>query len=585
MPFFFSKAKIDMRSVPPNFFLRTFTLFSQNNMKAFFFLVLFLFLAGPVQSQILGKERPMYTRADSLRGGLRPERTNFDVLKYDLTLKVLPEEKFISGFNEITFEVKCKLKTMQIDLFENMQVDSILFKGKKLKYNREYNAVFISFEEPLKKKTVQKIRFYYSGKPIVAEHAPWDGGFVFSKDAKGNPWISTAVQGIGASLWYPNKDHQSDEPDNGAELHIAVPNGLMDVSNGRFMGKKDLGNGFTQWNWKVTNPINNYSLSLNIGNYVHFSAKYKTLNLNYYVLPEDLEKAKKQFQQVIGMMDCFYEHFGAYPFIEDGFKLVQTPYLGMEHQSAVAYGNHFENGYLGRDLSHTGIGLKFDFIIIHESGHEWFGNSITASDIADMWIHEGFTTYSEAVYVECQWGKKEALEYLYGIRKNIQNRAPIIGDYGVNSEGSGDMYYKGANLLNTLRSIVDDDEKWWSILKEYSLHFRHKIIETEDVIDFFEKKTGRKLEPVFDQYLRFAELPELQFKKDDNRVYFRWKTDVKKFKMPIDILLGGKEIRIFPKTRWQKLKIGPIEPEEIVVDTLGYYVNMKVVDPNADDAD
>ncbi|HET8837588.1 MAG TPA: M1 family metallopeptidase [Flavobacteriaceae bacterium] len=547
-------------------------------MNYFLSILFFVFSVVSVQSQILNGEKPTYSRADSLRGGLRPERTNFDVLKYDLTLKVLPQEKFITGYNEITFEVKHKLETMQIDLFENMQVDSILHNGKKLEYEREFNAVFIQFEAPLKKNTVQKIKFYYSGNPIVAEHAPWDGGFVFTKDSLGNPWISTAVQGIGASLWYPNKDTQSDEPDQGAELHIAVPNGLMDVSNGRLIGKKDLGNGFTQWNWKVVNPINNYSLSLNIGNYVHFSGKYKTLDLNYWVLPQDLEKAKKQFTQVIGMMDCFYEHFGAYPFIEDGFKLVQTPYLGMEHQSAVAYGNHFENGYLGRDLSHTGIGLKFDFIIIHESGHEWFGNSITASDIADMWIHESFTTYAESVYVECQWGKEEALEYLYGIRKNIQNKAPIIGDYGVNSEGSGDMYYKGANLLNTLRSIVDDDEKWWSILREYSLHFRHKIIEAEDVIDFFEKKTGRKLEPVFDQYLRFAEIPELQFKKEDNRVYFRWETDVKKFKMPVDILLGGKEIRIFPKTKWRKLKISPMEPKEIVIDTLGYYIKSKTIE-------
>ncbi len=545
-------------------------------MNYFLSFALFLLSIFSVQSQILGKEKPAYTRADTLRGSLRPERTDFDVLKYDLTLKVMPEERYISGNNEITFEVKHRLRTIQIDLFENMEVDSILYNGETLKYVREFNAVFISFKNLLEKRSIQKIKFYYSGNPIVAEHAPWDGGFVFSKDSLGNPWISTAVQGIGASLWYPNKDHQSDEPDLGAELHIAVPNGLMDVSNGRLMGKKDLGNGFTQWNWKVVNPINNYSLSMNIGNYVHFSTKYKTLDLNYYVLPEHLEKARNKFEQVIGMMDCFYKHFGPYPFIKDGYKLVEVPYLGMEHQSAVAYGNHFGNGYLGRDLSHTGIGLKFDFIIIHESGHEWFGNSITASDIADMWIHESFTTYAESVYVECQWGKEEAMEYLFGIRKNIQNKAPIIGDYGVNKEGSGDMYYKGANLLNTLRSVVNNDEKWWTILREYSLNFRHQIVNTEEVVDFFEKKTGRKLEPIFDQYLRFAKIPELQFKKENGKTYFRWKVDVKRFKMPVDILLGGKEIRIFPKNRWRKLKIGPIKPEKIVIDTLGYYVRKRI---------
>lgn len=541
----------------------------------FFFLLLFTKVG---QAQLLNQTNTTDTPADTLRGSLRQERTYFDVLTYKLTLRVDPEKKYISGFNDISFKTLHKLRKMQIDLFENMKVDSIIYNGQKLKYEREYNAVFISFEKPLPKRTTQKIRFYYSGYPIVAEHAPWDGGFVFTKDEQGNPWISTAVQGIGASLWYPNKDHQSDEPDLGAELHIAVPNGLMNVSNGRLMGKKDLGNGYTQWSWKVVNPINNYSLSLNIGNYVHFSEKYKDLDLNYYVLPSHLERAKKQFGQVKGMMDCFYEHFGPYPFIKDGYKLVEAPYLGMEHQSAVTYGNKFGNGYLGKDLSHTGIGLKFDFIIIHESGHEWFGNSITASDIADMWIHEGFTTYAESVYVECRWGKEAALKYLYGIRENIQNKAPIIGDYGVNSEGSGDMYYKGANMLNTLRSIVDDDEKWWAILKAYSLHFRHKIVDAKTVIEFFEKKTGKNLEAFFDQYLRFPELPELQFKKKGPEVFVRWKAATKKFNMPIDLLINGEEKRIYPSTEWKKLPFGISEFDAIQIDSLGYYVETRFLE-------
>src|SRR5690606_37617017 len=295
------------------------------------------------------------------------------------------------------------------------------------------------------KNSQEKISFYYSGHPIGAQQPPWDGGFVFTKDQDGNPWVATAVQGIGASLWYPNKDHQSDEPDNGVLLHIAVPNGLMNVSNGRLVGKKDLNNGFTQWSWQTKNPINNYNVTLNIGNYTHFSEKYQDLYLTYCVLAVNLEKAKQHFQQVKPMIDCCYEPLGSDPFVEDGFKLVETPYLGMEHQSAVAYGNQYVNGYLGQDISGTGIGLKFDFIIIHESAHEWFGNSITVSDIADMWVHEGFTTYAEAVYVECRWGKEAALEYLFGLRKIIQNNTPIIGDYGVNDEGSGDMYAKGAN--------------------------------------------------------------------------------------------------------------------------------------------
>lgn len=549
-------------------------------MKSFLFLLVFLCGILSPEAQILGKEQTTYTRADSLRGSLRPERTSFDVQKYELTLKVVPEEKYISGVNEISFKVLDQFPVMQIDLFENMQIDSILYKGKKLDYEREFNAVFISFENPLPENTQQKIRFYYSGHPIVAENAPWDGGFVFAKDKNGNPWIATAVQGVGASLWFPNKDHQSDEPDQGVEMHIAVPNGLMNVSNGRFTGKKELEKGYTQWSWKVVNPINNYNLALNIGDYAHFSEEYQNLDLNYYVLSYNLEKAKKQFQQVKPMMDCFYEHFGPYPFPEDGYKLVETPYLGMEHQSAVAYGNHYKNGYLGRDLSGTGIGLKFDFIIIHESAHEWFGNSITASDIADMWIHEGFTTYAESVYVECRWGKKAAMDYLFGIRKNIQNRTPIIGDYGVNSEGSGDMYYKGANFLNTLRSIVDNDEKWWGILKDFSLTFRHQIIETPTVIEFFQRKTGKELLPVFDQYLRYAAIPVLKFRKVNGTVQMRWETDVKNFNMPIDLLVNGKEKRIHPSTEWKNLPLDVIDPEEIEVDLLGYYVKTEIVEDN-----
>lgn len=547
-------------------------------MNYFLSFLFLLFISFPIQAQILGENKTTYTRADTLRGSLRPERTSFDVQKYELTLKVIPEKKYLVGVNEITFDVTRKLPEMQIDLFENMQVDSILHKGEKLDYQREFNAVFISFDEPLQQNTTQSIKFYYSGNPIVAEHAPWDGGLVFTKDKNGNPWIATAVQGVGASLWYPNKDHQSDEPDNGVEMHIAVPNGLMNVSNGRLTGEKDLGNGYTQWSWKVVNPINNYNVALNIGNYTHFSRKYKDLDLNYYVLPNHLKEAKKQFRQVKGMMKCFYKHFGPYPFIKDGYKLVETPYLGMEHQSAVAYGNKYMNGYLGRDLSGTGIGLKWDFIIIHESAHEWFGNSITASDIADMWIHEAFTTYAESVYIECQWGKKAALTYLNGIRKNIMNNAPIIGDYGVNSEGSGDMYYKGANMLNTLRSVIDNDKKWWDLLKSYSLTFRHKIIDTETVINFFEKETGKTLEPIFNQYLRYADIPVLQFKKEENNIMVQWKAAAENFEMPIDLIVRGKEKRIYPTNKWQKLTLDIQKFSKLEIDKLGYYVEKEIIE-------
>ncbi|MGB7841742.1 MAG: M1 family metallopeptidase [Salinimicrobium sp.] len=528
-------------------------------------LLFFAFFALQVsQAQVLDEQHE-FTEADTLRGSLRPER-NFDVLKYHLNVKVDPEKKFISGWNAITFKAEAALPVMQVDLFSNMDVDSIIHKGKKLNYKRKANAVFIEMQPAIVKACIDSIQFYYSGYPRIAMNAPWDGGFVFEKDEQNNPWIGVAVQGTGASLWYPNKDHQSDEPEE-VLIEVAVPNDLMNVSNGRFLGKENLGNGYTQWNWKVNSPINNYDVTLNIGKYVHFSDKFHDLDLDYYVLPNNLEKAKEQFSEVKDMMACFYEKFGDYPFEKDGYKLIETPYLGMEHQSAVAYGNHYNKGYLGRDLSGTGIGLKWDFIIIHESGHEWFGNSITASDIADMWIHESFTTYSEAVYIECRWGKAEALKYLQGIRKNIGNSATIIGKYGVNNEGSGDMYYKGANLLNTIRSIYNNDELWWKTLKDYTITYRHKIISTKQTEAFFDKATPVDLKPVFDQYLRHTSIPELQLKDKGRKLLFRWKTDVPNFDMPVDVLVDEKEIRIYPISEWkvfpqQKIKAKDVKPVE-----------------------
>jgi aminopeptidase N len=540
-----------------------------------FLIVLISLILNPVFGQVLSSKKRQYTQADSLRGSLRAERA-YDVLKYHLQVKVVPEEKYISGFNTINFKTEQELPVMQIDLFENMKVDSIIHHDRSLEYERKFNAVFVTFEEPLKTGQIDSVQFYYSGNPIVAANAPWDGGFVFDQDEEGNPWIAVAVQGTGASLWYPNKDHQSDEPEE-VLIEIAVPNGLMNVSNGRFLGKEDLGNGYNRWSWKVSNPINNYDVVLNIGNYVHFEDSFQDLDLDYYVLPYNLEKAKKQFEEVKPMMACFYDKFGEYPFVEDGYKLVETPYLGMEHQSAVAYGNKYMPGYLGSDLSGTGIGLKWDFIIIHESGHEWFGNSITARDIADMWIHEGFTSYSEAVYIECRWGKEEALEYLKGIRKGIGNQETIIGDYRVNSEGSGDMYHKGANLLNNLRSIYNDDVLWWKTLKDYSETYKHQIIDTKTVETFFDQAIDLDLQPVFDQYLRHSNLPELQLKNKKDGIWYRWKTDVENFKMPVDIFILGKETRLMATNDWQKINFLIKNIEDIKVKEESFYIESSIL--------
>jgi len=519
-----------------------------------------------------------FTRRDSLQGSLRPERTCFDVKRYDLNLTIEPEYKTVKGYNDITFKVVEKTQKIQLDLFENMVVDSIIFNEKKLPYKREFDAVFISFPIELTLNSEQKIRFYYNGNPLVAKRAPWDGGFVWKKDSTGNDFVGVAVQGTGASLWYPVKDHQTDEPDRGASVKVAVPNGLMNVSNGKFLGNLNLDNGFTRWDWEVNNPINNYNIVINIGDYVNIHEKLDNLDLDYYVLAENEAVARKHFEEVMPMMECFQEKFGTYPFVNDGYKLVETPYLGMEHQSAVAYGNKYTKGYLGNDMTGTGIGLEFDFIIIHETGHEWFGNSITSKDIADMWIHESFTTYSECVYVECQFGYEKAMAYINGQKKLIANQKPVIGQFGVNYKtGNSDMYYKGALMLNTIRHIINDDTKWWAMLKKYAETYRHKIIETKDVVAFFSKESGLNLSPIFDQYLKHKAFPELELKFNEGTIDFRWKTDVENFKMPFECKIGTKSLRYEATNAWQSAPIQLKNPTDFKLDENKFLFTSSVV--------
>jgi aminopeptidase N len=504
-----------------------------------------------------GFAQAQFTRKDSLFCGLRVERTSFDVLRYDLNITINPENKEIIGYNDITFKAVHPTKKIQLDLFDNMKIDGITNqKFGKLEYIREENAVFVQFPSSLIQDSVYTIRFMYHGNPKIAKNAPWDGGFVFKKDSNGKDFIGVAVQGTGASLWYPVKDSQSDEPDFGASVKVAVPNGLMNVSNGRFQGSTDLGNGYTRWDWEVKNPINTYSITVNIGDYVHFSDSLPNLDIDYYVLRENAEKAKIHFDaDVKPMMNCFQTKFGNYPFAEDGFKLVESPYLGMEHQSAVAYGNKYRKGYLGSDLSGTGVGMFFDYIIIHETGHEWFGNSITSQDIADMWIHEGFTTYTETVFVECMKGYEAALKYVNGQARNVRNDKPIIGKYGVNSRGSGDMYYKGSLLLNTLRHVINDDTKWWQLLYNYSEHFKKQIITTEMVIAYFNEQTNMDLTPIFKQYLYTANIPALEYKKIGTEFQYQWKNVNSDFNMPVDIAFGKEIVRLYPTTQKQKIKL------------------------------
>ena len=534
----------------------------------------YFFLAFVFINSIFAQEKTTYSRKDSLMGGFSMERTSYDVKHYTLNITLNPDQKFISGSNTITFDVLKTTRRIQVDLFANMQVDSIIWNQQKLKYSREFNAVFVDFPNELTAETSQSIQFYYSGNPLIAKRAPWDGGFVFTKDKQDRPWIGVAVQGTGASLWMPIKDGQSDEPDTGIDIKVAVPNGLMNVSNGRFKGSFPQANGYTRWDWEVTNPINSYDITLNIGHYIHWSDKLDDLDLDYYVLDYNQSKAEKQFAEVKPMLNCFQSKFGSYPFKEDGYKLVETSYLGMEHQSAVAYGNKYFKGYLGSDLSGTGVGLLFDFIIIHESGHEWFGNSITSRDIADMWIHEGFTQYSEMVYIECQFGYEKALLYGKGLQKNVSNDQPIIGDYGVNAEGSGDMYPKGALLLNTLRHALHDDALWWKWLATYTSKFKHQIITTPMVVDFFNQETQKEWTSVFDQYLKYTRVPELQLRKKGKKLEVRWIADVPQLNLPVYVTINDKEVLLNPTNEWTTTDYKIKSLDEVTVDLKKFFITV-----------
>lgn len=494
-----------------------------------------------------------HTRQDSLRGSITPERAWWDLSHYDLNVTVEPSKKFISGYNVISYKVLNEAKTLQIDLQDPMKIESVEQDGKKLKFTSEGNAHFIKLKKRQVPGELNQLKITYSGYPRKAVRAPWDGGFSWKEDPNGNPFVATSCQGLGASVWWPNKDHMYDEVDS-MRISATVPKDLMDVSNGQLESVEDKGD-FKTYNWVVKNPINNYGVNVNIGNYVHFGETYQgengPLQLDYYVLPENLEKAKKQFTQTPMMIRAFEHWFGPYPFYEDGFKLVEVPYLGMEHQSSVTYGNKFENGYLGRDLSGTGWGLQFDFIIIHEAGHEWFANNITYKDIADMWVHEGFTAYSENLYLDYHFGKKASAEYVIGTRANIQNDRPIIGPYGVNKSGSGDMYYKGANMLHTLRQLVEDDEKWRQMLRGLNKEFYHQTVTSAQIEAYLSEESGKDLSAFFDQYLRTTMIPNLEYKLDGETISFRYVDIVEGFDMPIKITVNGSEKWLFPNASWK----------------------------------
>ena len=515
-----------------------------------------------------------FTKQDTLRGSITPERAWWDLTYYHLDIAVDLDNKFIKGSNTIEYKVLEPNKKLQVDLQSPLKITKVEQNGKELTFSSEGSAHFINLIEKQRKGKINSVKVYYEGNPKEAVRAPWDGGLSWTRDSNGKHFAATSCQGIGASIWWPNKDHMYDEVDS-MLISVNVPKGLMNISNGRLKKIEEFEDTNT-YHWYVSNPINNYGVNINIGDYVEFSEVYEgekgKLDMIYYVLRDNIERAKTQFKDAVKMMDAFEYWFGPYPFYEDSFKIVEVPYLGMEHQSSITYGNKYMKGYLGRDLSRTGWGLKFDYIIIHEAGHEWFANNITYKDIADMWIHESFTTYSENLFLDYHYGKEASSEYVIGTRAGISNSAPMIGPYGVNQRGS-DIYSKGANVLHTIRQIANSDEKWRMILRGLNKDFYHQTVETKQIENYISDKMGYDLSTFFDQYLRTTNIPVFEYKLNDGLLEYKWTNVVDGFKMPVEVFVGDEKIRLNPT---QETKSIDVKSEKIRLDK-NYYVNINKV--------
>jgi len=540
-------------------------------------LYVLLVLSGSCMAQS-GK----FTHADTLRGSITPQREWWDLTYYHLHVRPNAQDSTLSGSTQVNYKVLKAGQSMQIDLQEPLKIEKVIQDGQSLTYKRDGNAFFIDLvkkQEPGKQESVE---IFYSGKPRLAKRPPWDGGVQWVPDGKGNTIISTSCQGLGSSVWWPCKDHMYDEPDS-MQISITVPKNMTDVSNGNLRSVTENNDNTHTFNWFVKNPINNYGVNMNVADYVSWKETFKgekgDLALSYYVLPKNLEKAKEQFKQAPQMLKAFEHWFGPYPFYEDGYKLVEVPYLGMEHQSSVTYGNGFKMGYLGRDLSNTGWGLKWDFIIIHESGHEWFANNITYKDVADMWVHEGFTNYSENLYTEYYFGKEAGSDYVIGTRTLIANDIPIVGIHGVNQEGSRDMYYKGGNMLHTIRQVVNDDEKWRQILRGLNKTFYHKTVDGSEIENYVSEHAGRNISKVFDQYLRDIRIPVLEYSFGNKGLQYRWTNVVPGFDMPVKVKIGSEQEKfLYPTTEWQTVKV---RNEKTIAVNRNFYVEFKETKPSS----
>ncbi|MXV50090.1 M1 family peptidase [Pedobacter sp. HMF7647] len=540
-------------------------------------LALLSFFKNQSQAQFLpGKN--VFTHADTLRGRLSPLRACYDVNFYHLDVRFDIDNRYISGSNRIKFTAMRDFSKLQFDLFDTLKISKVIYRDKEVPYTREANAVFIMLPVSIKKGQQDEFTVFYSGYPTVTQRAPRDGGIVFSKDSLGKPFVATACEGTGASIWWPNKDHLSDEPDS-MLISISVPKGLQEVSNGRLRLVTDLKDGYTRFDWFVGNPINNYNVAVNIGDFTHINDSYNgvkgKLSLDYWPLKYNEVKAKRIFSRNVKTMLQTYEHwFGPYPFYSDGYKLVETPYPAMEHQSAISYGG-FLKGIPPNELKGGNDAEGWDFIIVHESAHEWFGNNITAKDLADAWIHEAFGTYAESLFLETLYGRQAGLQHIYQNRQNIANDAPVVAPYQVNQMGSGDMYAKGAVVLNMIRCIISDDEKWRGILRGLNEKFYHQTVTYENIVSYLTEKSGVDLAPMFSQYLHYKNLPLLEFVNKDGILNCRWISDVRGFTMPVLVRKkGGNYQLIRPSSNFNPVGINGVSKENVELDSLDFYVGV-----------
>jgi aminopeptidase N len=526
-------------------------------MRPIFCIFLFLIFATTSSAQ----------NGDTLQCSNNAGRNWWDVQHYDIHLNIDTGTGNLNGSVVIKAKVvKAIGNYLYIDLQAPLQLNSVTgetIDGREINFlveKRGDQYTVTGNFQMLIRDGIFSLKINYQGIPKIAARPPWDGGLVMSRDKNGLPWMAMACQGTGASIWFPCKNFQGDEADEGMELSMVVPSNLMMIGNGRLQPNNERrSDGNLRWTWYVSNPINNYDISFYIGDYVHWSDTLQgvkgALSMDFYALRENETKAKKQFKVVKPMLQCFEAKMGPYPFYEDGYKLVEAPYLGMEHQSAVAYGNKYKMGYEGTDRSKSGVGLLFDFIIVHESGHEWFGNSITSYDVADEWIHEGFTSYTETIFAECLLGKQKAFEYQQGKINTIRNDKPVEGLFNQCDEGSSDHYDKAAFMIHMIRMVVNNDSTFFAMLKGMNGTFYHKIITGSEMEQFINRFTGKDFSKVFDQYLRTAQLPNLEIRKNATGISYNWTDCVLDFNMPILIHQNGKDFWLHPTTKLQHKKM------------------------------